>query len=154
MNKCIWCNRRKRPMFIFSSVLLVPGTISTVAETKSIFQKWIQTLYLEQPLSRTSLYLELRSRSLCVGCNLFFSLYFELSLSRSLCPLRVRDKESQLYEIFDTSMKSAVKPVHIYHMRCLRSMFGQLQILHNLKLTNLYKFISIHFFEDTNSVNG
>ena len=32
-------------------------------------------------LSRTSLYLELKSRSLCVSCNPFFSLYLELSIS-------------------------------------------------------------------------
>ena len=43
----------------------------------------VDSLYLEHPLSRTSLYLELKSQSLCVGCNLFFSLYLELSLSRS-----------------------------------------------------------------------
>ena len=43
----------------------------------------VDSLYLEHPLSRTSLYLELKSRSLCVGCNLFFSLYLELSLSRT-----------------------------------------------------------------------
>ena len=41
------------------------------------------TLYFEHPLSRASLYLELKSQSLYVGCNLFFSLYLELSLSRS-----------------------------------------------------------------------
>ena len=35
------------------------------------------TLYLEP------LYVELKSRSLCVDCNLFFSLYLELSLSRT-----------------------------------------------------------------------
>ena len=54
--------------------------------SKMVFNLSIYTvysLYLEDPLSRTSLYLELRSRSLCVGCNLFFSLYLELSLSRT-----------------------------------------------------------------------
>ena len=37
--------------------------------------KWttVDSLYLKHPLSRTSLYLELNSRTLCVGCNLFFS---------------------------------------------------------------------------------
>ena len=55
----------------------------------------VDSLYLEHPLSRTSLYLELKSQSLCVSCNVFFSLYLELSLSRTnfLVPLRVRDKE-------------------------------------------------------------
>ena len=43
----------------------------------------VDSLYLEHLLSRTSLYLELKSQSLCVGCNLFFSLYLELSLSRT-----------------------------------------------------------------------
>ena len=43
----------------------------------------VDSLYLEHPLSRTSLYLELKSQSLCVSCNLFFSLYLELSLSRT-----------------------------------------------------------------------
>ena len=48
----------------------------------------VDSLYLEHPLSRTSLYLELNSQSLCVGYNLFLSLYLELSLSRknSLVP--------------------------------------------------------------------
>ena len=39
----------------------------------------VDSLYLEHPLSRTSLYVELMSRSLCVGCNLF-----SLSISNSL----------------------------------------------------------------------
>ena len=43
----------------------------------------VDSLYLEHPLSRTSLYLELKSHSRCVSCNLFFSLYLELSLSRT-----------------------------------------------------------------------
>ena len=43
----------------------------------------VDSLYLEHPLSRTSLYLELKSQSLCVSCNIFFSLYFEVSLSRT-----------------------------------------------------------------------
>ena len=43
----------------------------------------VDSLYLEHPLPRTSLYLELKSRSLCVGCNLFFFLYLEISLSRT-----------------------------------------------------------------------
>ena len=47
------------------------------------FAYTLDSLYLEHPLSRTSLYVELMSRSLCVGCNLFFSLYLELSLSRT-----------------------------------------------------------------------
>ena len=47
------------------------------------FRYTVDSRYLEQPLSRTSLYLELKSQSLCVGCNLFFSLYLELSLSRT-----------------------------------------------------------------------
>ena len=33
----------------------------------------VDSLYLEHSLSRTSLYVELMSRSLRVGCNLFFS---------------------------------------------------------------------------------
>ena len=44
---------------------------------------WQNSLYLEHPLSRTSLYLELKSQSLCVSRNLFFSFYLELSLSRT-----------------------------------------------------------------------
>ena len=36
----------------------------------------VDSLYLEHPLSRTS-------QSLCVSCDLFFSLYLELSLSRT-----------------------------------------------------------------------
>ena len=40
-------------------------------------------LHFEHPLSGTSLYLELKSRSLYVSCNLFFSLYLKLSLSRT-----------------------------------------------------------------------
>ena len=32
----------------------------------------VDSLYLEHPLSRTSLYLELKSKSLCVSCNVFF----------------------------------------------------------------------------------
>ena len=47
------------------------------------FTSTVDSLYLEHPLSRTSLYLELKSQSLCVGCNLLFSLYLELSLSRT-----------------------------------------------------------------------
>ena len=43
----------------------------------------VDSLYLEHSLSRTSLYLELKSRSPCVGCNPFFSLYLELCLSRT-----------------------------------------------------------------------
>ena len=50
----------------------------------------VDSLYLEHPLSRTSLYLELKSQSLCVSCNLFFSLYLELSLSRT--PLYLEPK--------------------------------------------------------------
>ena len=42
----------------------------------------VDSLYLGHPLSRTSLCRELKSRSLCVGYHLFFSLYLELSLSR------------------------------------------------------------------------
>ena len=41
------------------------------------------TYYSGLSLSRTSLFVELMSRSLCVGCILFFSLYLELSLSRT-----------------------------------------------------------------------
>ena len=41
------------------------------------------SFYLEHSPSRTSFYLQLKSRTLCVGCNLFFSLYLELSLSRT-----------------------------------------------------------------------
>ena len=47
------------------------------------FTTTVDSLYLEHPLSRTCLYLELKSQSLCVGCNLFFSLYLELSLPRT-----------------------------------------------------------------------
>ena len=43
----------------------------------------VDSLYLEHPLSRNSIYLELKSQSLCVSRNLFFSLYLELSLSRT-----------------------------------------------------------------------
>ena len=43
----------------------------------------VDSFYLEHPLSRTSLYLELKSQSLCIGCNLFISLYLELSLSQT-----------------------------------------------------------------------
>ena len=43
----------------------------------------VDSLYLEHPLSRTSLYVELKSQSLCLGCNMFLSLYLELSLSRT-----------------------------------------------------------------------
>ena len=39
----------------------------------------VDSLYLKHPLSRTYLYLELKSQSLCVDCNLFF-----LSISNSL----------------------------------------------------------------------
>ena len=44
----------------------------------------VDSLYLEHPLSRTSLYLELKgTETLCIGCNLFFSLYLELSIYRT-----------------------------------------------------------------------
>ena len=43
----------------------------------------VDSLYLEHPLSRTSLYLELKSQSLSVSYKLFFSFYLELSLSRT-----------------------------------------------------------------------
>ena len=57
-----------------------PNSKDTVSERNC---NTVDSLYLEYPLSRTSLYLELKSWSLCVGCDLFFSLYLELSLSRT-----------------------------------------------------------------------
>ena len=56
-------------------------SLNSVIEDKGM--NTVDSLYLEHPLSRTSLYLELKSRSLCVGYNLFFSLYLELPLSRT-----------------------------------------------------------------------
>ena len=56
----------------------MPYTFKTLKKAYTV-----DSLYLEHPLSRTSLYLELKSRPLCVSCNLFFSLYLELSLSRT-----------------------------------------------------------------------
>ena len=52
-------------------------------ECATYFPHTVDSLYVEHPLSRTSFYLELKSQSLCVGCNLFYSLYLELSLSRT-----------------------------------------------------------------------
>ena len=65
----------------------------------SNFSYTVDSLYFKHPLSRTSLYIELMPRSLCVDCNLFFlSLTRTLSISNKLSgPLRVRDRESQLY---------------------------------------------------------
>ena len=60
------------------------------------FKATVDSLYLEQPLSRTSLYLQLKSQSLCVT---YFSLSIStLSISNEFSSfLRVRDRESQLY---------------------------------------------------------
>ena len=44
---------------------------------------FVITLHLEHPLSSTSLYLEQFSRSLSIDSSLIFSLYLELSLSRT-----------------------------------------------------------------------
>ena len=56
---------------------------SLIKILEKAYENTVDSLYLEHPLSRTSLYVELKSQSLCVSCNLFFSLYLELSLSRT-----------------------------------------------------------------------
>ena len=60
---------------------------SWIFEVLAFFQELViytvDSPYFEHPLSRTSLCLELKCQPLCVGCNLFFSLYLELSLSRT-----------------------------------------------------------------------
>ena len=58
----------------------------------------VDSLYLEHPLSRTALNLEQFSRSLFIDSSLIFSLYLELSLSRtnSLVPCEF-DIESTVY---------------------------------------------------------
>ena len=62
------------------------------------FQNTVHSLYLEHPLSRTSLYVELNYRSLCLGCNLFSYLSRTLRISNEFPgPLRVRDRGSQLF---------------------------------------------------------
>ena len=59
-------------------------SIHTITNPGSLFVLQLTlSIYLEHPLSRPFLYLELKSRSLCVNCNLFFALYLELSLSRT-----------------------------------------------------------------------
>ena len=64
---------------------MVDYTNSIIAQYLSGFRKGytVDSLYLEHPLSQTSFYFELKSQFLCVGCNLFFSFYLELSLSRT-----------------------------------------------------------------------
>ena len=52
----------------------------------------MDSLYLEHPLSRTSLYLEQFSRSLSIDSSLIFSISNKL-----FGPLRVRDRESPLH---------------------------------------------------------
>ena len=65
--------------------ILTPGFERDFHLPNSLWLNWttVDSLYLEYPLSRTSLFLELKSQSLCVSCNLFFSLYLKLSLSRT-----------------------------------------------------------------------
>ena len=55
----------------------------------------VDSLYLEHPLSQTSLYLELKSQSLYADCNLSFSLSGTLSIVNKFSgSLRVRDRET------------------------------------------------------------
>ena len=63
-------------------MVLVPARTTFASRTVHFFYT-VDSLYLEHSLSRTSLYVELMSRSLCLGCNPFFSPYLELSLSRT-----------------------------------------------------------------------
>jgi hypothetical protein len=61
---------------------------STGPDWKVHIQVWKRNEYSwlslsQHPLSRTSLYLKLKSQSLYVSWNLFFSLYLKLSLSRT-----------------------------------------------------------------------
>ena len=77
---------------LFQSAKMVP-----IERVWNQNQSTVDSLYLEQPLSRTSLYLQLKSQSLCVT-------YFSLSISSSLYisnkfsgHLRVRDRECQQY---------------------------------------------------------
>ena len=62
----------------------------------------MDSLYLEHPLSRTSLYLEQFSRSLSIDSSLIFSLYLartlSLYLNKFLGPLRVRHRESPVFK--------------------------------------------------------
>ena len=92
----------------------------TIVDTTLFFKKqskWytVNSLYLERPLSWTSLYIKLKFMFLCIGCNLLFSLYLELSLSRtnSMVPSEFDVERANCIDLV-VSMLFSIKKVHFY----------------------------------------
>ena len=117
-----------------------------------IYSITVDSLYLEHPLSRTSLYLELKSQSLCVSCNLFFSLYFELSLSRTNflvpCEFEIERVNCTLMKFWFLKYRFPVG-LYFYTSKVLRSIGINLYKWMNRKLSCLSAFLNNKALKNT-----
>ena len=79
----LWCLKSIK-LIVIKYLIMAIEPEESVLQKVFIFPFFWLSYHLQLPLSiSNTLYLELKSRSLCVGCNLFFSLYLKLSLSRT-----------------------------------------------------------------------
>ena len=112
----------------------------------------VDSLYLEHPLSRTFFYPEQFSRSLSIDSSLIFSLYLELSLSRtnSLVPCEF-DRE-RVHCIFNkqllsfggknSSLEVSFLFSNVYKIRCGYSFKETKNVDPSLKSLSLYIFFN------------